>query len=317
MIEVEELTKNFGVTTALNRISFRVKKGEILGFLGPNGAGKTTAMRILTGFLTPTSGTARIAGFDIQRQSLQARRKIGYLPESAPIYRDMYVRDYLRFISTIKGMTGPEGKRRIGSVIEDCGLDQVRNRIIGKLSKGYRQRVGLAQALIGDPDILIMDEPTEGLDPKQIIEIRNLIKNLGGNRTVILSTHILPEVSMICERVIILNEGKLIAVDTPENLNRSLTKHSQIMLGVRGPAEQITAVLQSVPGVLKVECRDDFLDSMLSFNVEVSQTEDIRSRLAEKIISNRWELLELRSTSLSLEDIFIKLVTREEEEPSV
>jgi gliding motility-associated transport system ATP-binding protein len=313
MIEVESLSKQFGITTALNGISFKVDQGEILGFLGPNGAGKTTTMRILTGFLAPTSGTARIAGFDIQKNALEARRKIGYLPESAPIYRDMYVDKYLQYVAAIKGI--PRGQRsgQIKSVMDKCGLLQVKSRITGKLSKGFRQRVGLAQALLGDPEILILDEPTEGLDPRQIIEIRNLIKELGGNRTIIISTHILPEVSMICERVIIMNHGRLVVVDTPDNLNRNLQTKATVTLGVRGSEEKIVETIKSVPGVLGIQKQNSQGDTGSIFKVEADEGVDIRGKLAEKIVQNHWELFELHSETLSLEDIFIKLVTQEEE----
>jgi ABC-2 type transport system ATP-binding protein len=312
MLEVAELTKHFGLTMALDRLSFSVKKGEILGFLGPNGAGKTTAMRIITGFLTPTSGTARVDGKDIQSHALESRRKIGYLPESVPLYRDMIVEDYLMFVAALKDVDRRHRALHVGDVIKKCGLSEVKSRITGKLSKGFRQRVGLAQALIADPQLLILDEPTEGLDPKQIIEIRQLIKQLGGQSTVLLSTHILPEVSMTCDRVIILNKGRLVAVDTPGNLNRSLQKSMITLLGIRGDTELVTRTLRQLPGVSAVEVQSSTEDSGNFYRVEAGGTADLRSQLAKTVIQNNWELFELKSERMSLEEIFIHLVTDEQ-----
>ncbi|MBI5682169.1 MAG: ATP-binding cassette domain-containing protein [Deltaproteobacteria bacterium] len=218
MIQVENLTKNYGSHQALKGISFTVNKGEILGFLGPNGAGKTTTMRILTGFFPATSGKAVVAGFDVFEEPMEVRKRIGYLPENVPLYRDMVVTDYLKFAAGIKGIKKYDMDDRVNKVMDDCALQDVSRKLIGELSKGYRQRVGLAQALVNDPDVLILDEPTIGLDPNQIIEIRKLIKGLAGKRTIILSTHILPEVSMICHRVVIINKGEVVAVDTPQNM---------------------------------------------------------------------------------------------------
>ncbi len=220
MIEVENLTKYYGDRPAIDNITFRVEKGEILGFLGPNGAGKTTTMRILAGFFPPTSGIARVAGYDVVNNSIDVRRRIGYMPETIPLYKDMRVKEYLEFVAEVKGVPRKRRKSKIEKAMKECGTTEVYHRLIGKLSKGFQQRVGLAQALLHDPEVLILDEPTIGLDPKQIIEIRQLIKSLAGERTIILSTHILPEVSMTCQRVIIINEGKIIAMDTPENLNK-------------------------------------------------------------------------------------------------
>jgi len=314
MIEVDRINKTFGVSTALDDVSFQVESGEILGLLGPNGAGKTTMMRILTGFLAPTSGNARVGGFDIQKNALDAKRKFGYLPESAPVYKDIRIINYLQYVCAMKSIPQSERKKQIESVMGKCGLSDVKSRIIGNLSKGYRQRVGLAQALLGDPEILILDEPTEGLDPKQIIDIRNLIREFGGNRTVILSTHILPEVSMVCERVIILNKGKLIAVDTPENLTSQMQNQSIITVGVIGPAEHIESTIKEIPGVISAELQADASNNEENtFCIQVQKKIDIRSRLAEKIVSNRWKLIELHTESLSLEEIFVHLVTQEKE----
>ncbi len=315
MIEVESLSKNYGEIRALDNLSFRVETGEVLGFLGPNGAGKTTAMRILTGYLTPTGGTARINGIDVVENSLQARKRIGYLPESVPLYRDMIVDDYLSYVAALKETPHKYIKNEVDRVCDSCGLNSVRNRIVGKLSKGFRQRVGLAQALIGDPELLILDEPTEGLDPKQIIEIRNLINELSGNKTVILSTHILPEVSMTCQRVIIINKGKLIAVDTPENLNSSLQKHSTISVTVEKPDDRVVDLLESVTGVTSVrKMAASSASSEETYEIDSGTDVDIRTNIAGTIVRNGYGLLELKSRSLSLEDIFIQLVTEEEVE---
>ncbi len=313
MIEVMELTKQFGMTLALDHLSFRMEKGEILGFLGPNGAGKTTTMRILTGFLAPTSGSAKVADIDIGMNSYAARKKIGYLPESVPLYRDMKIMDYLYFVASIKGVPRHQRHEHIQRVTEQCGLSREKSRIIGVLSKGYRQRVGLAQALIGDPDVLILDEPTEGLDPKQIMEIRHLIKELGNDRTIILSSHILPEVSMICQRVIILNKGKLIAVDTPENLDRTLQKKMNIIIGVRGPEDSVLRTISEIPGIIQVTpLQNPSTDHYATYKIECADETDLRNRIAETVIHHGWELFELHREVMSLEDIFIHLVTQED-----
>ena len=312
MIEVEGLTKFYGPKAAIQEVSFQVARGEVVGFLGPNGAGKTTTMRILACFMPPTSGTARVAGFDIGKDSLQVRRRIGYLPENVPLYRDMTVRQYLTFAAEAKSVSRQERGKRVASVMERCLLSDVPDRLIRNLSKGYRQRVGLAQALVGNPEVLILDEPTLGLDPKQIIEIRSLIRDLRGERTVILSTHILPEVSMVCQRVIIINESRIVAVDTPENLNLRLQKSSRILLEVDGPAEDVQRALAAVEGVLAV-APQEARDGRRRFLVETDREQDLRKDLARAVTNNGWGLTELRPVDLSLEDIFIRLVTREEE----
>jgi len=252
MIQVEHLTKCYGSLTAIEDVSFRVEAGEILGFLGPNGAGKTTTMRILAGFFPATEGRAEVAGYDVLTQPLEAKSRVGYLPENPPLYTEMSVDSYLRFVARIKGVRGTEIKRRINYVKERCGLVEEGERLIKHLSKGYRQRVGLAQALVHNPDVLILDEPTIGLDPKQIIEVRELIKGLGGDHTVILSTHILPEVSMTCERVIIINNGKIVAVDSPSNLTRQLSGGQRIDLEVSGPMDRLPQVLNRMP-IVRIE----------------------------------------------------------------
>jgi len=310
MIEVEELTKVYGNTTAIDSLTFTVQQGEVVGFLGPNGAGKTTTMRVLSCYMPPTSGTARVGGYDIRTQALDVRRRIGYLPEHVPLYTDLTVTQYLSFVAEAKGLSRLTRRQRVGEAIERCLLQDARGRIIGKLSKGYRQRVGLAQALLGDPPILILDEPTIGLDPKQIIEIRSLIRDMQGKRTVILSTHILPEVSMVCQRVIIINEGRIVAVDTPETLTRRLQRSTQVLLQIDGPPDQVSVRLREAPGVLQVAMKDG-AGALRRYLVETDKDRDLRQELARVVCTSGWGLLELRPVDMSLEDIFIRLVTEE------
>ena len=307
MIEVDHISKYFGPIPAVRDVSFCVSPGEILGFLGPNGAGKTTTMRILTGFYPPTHGSARVAGLDVFEDSLAVRKKIGYLPENVPLYGEMTVRDYLGFVAEVKGVARSKRTGVLGRAVEDCRLDGVTGRYIKKLSKGYRQRVGLAQALIGDPEILILDEPTIGLDPKQINDIRNLIKGFAGRKTVILSTHILPEVSMTCQRVVIINEGRVVAEDTPQNLSAQLGAAGRVRIRVSGPAEDIQAELAGLPGVLsltKGQGEEEFI---------VEAEEEIRPQLAVAVCAAGWDLYELTPVTASLEEVFLKVVTEEEE----
>ena len=311
MIEVEGLTKVYGNKTAIDNLTFTVQQGEVVGFLGPNGAGKTTTMRVLSCYMPPTSGTARVGGYDIRTQALDVRRRIGYLPEHVPLYTDLTVTQYLSFVAEAKGLSRLTRRQRVGEAIERCLLQDARGRIIGKLSKGYRQRVGLAQALLGDPPILILDEPTIGLDPKQIIEIRSLIRDMQGERTVILSTHILPEVGMVCQRVIIINEGRIVAVDTPESLTRRLQRSTQVLLQIDGPPEQVTVRLREAPGVLQVVMKDG-AGALRRYLVETDKDRDLRQELARVVCSSGWGLLELRPVDMSLEDVFIRLVTEEE-----
>lgn len=310
MIEVEGLTKVYGNKAAIDNLTFTVQKGEVVGFLGPNGAGKTTTMRVLSCYMPPTSGTARVGGYDIRTQALEVRRRIGYLPEHVPLYTDLTVTQYLSFVAEAKGLSRLTRRQRVGEAIERCLLRDARGRIIGKLSKGYRQRVGLAQALLGDPPILILDEPTIGLDPKQIIEIRSLIRDMQGERTVILSTHILPEVSMVCQRVIIINEGRIVAVDTPETLTRRLQRSTQVLLQIDGPPDQVTVRLREAPGVLQVVMKDG-AGALRRYLVETDKDRDLRQELARVVCSSGWGLLELRPVDMSLEDVFIRLVTEE------
>lgn len=311
MIEVQGLTKVYGNKTAIDNLTFTVQRGEVVGFLGPNGAGKTTTMRVLSCYMPPTSGTARVGGYDIRTQALDVRRRIGYLPEHVPLYTDLTVTQYLSFVAEAKGLSRLTRRQRVGEAIERCLLQDARGRIIGKLSKGYRQRVGLAQALLGDPPILILDEPTIGLDPKQIIEIRSLIRDMQGERTVILSTHILPEVGMVCQQVIIINEGRIVAVDTPESLTRRLQRSTQVLLQIDGPPEQVTVRLREAPGVLQVVMKDG-AGALRRYLVETDKDRDLRQELARVVCSSGWGLLELRPVDMSLEDVFIRLVTEEE-----
>ena len=310
MIHVEHLTKQYGRVTAVYDISFDVEKGEILGFLGPNGAGKTTTMRILTGYMPPTEGTATVAGYDIFKQSIEARRHMGYMPETVPMYPDMSPRNYLHFIGKLRGLDGRTRRVRIDDVAEKCKITDMLDRLIGKLSKGYRQRVGLAQALLADPEVLILDEPTVGLDPRQIVETRQVIRNLAGEHTVILSTHILPEVSMTCERVIIINRGKVAAIDTPENLQRRMRGTDEIEVEVRGPAEAVKAALQSIPQVTTVREHANGHDANL-FSVDCGAGIDLREDIARVIVERGWGLRGLRPSSVSLEEVFVQLVTAE------
>jgi len=309
LIEVQDLTKVFGSTTAVDHVSFAVNKGEILGFLGPNGAGKTTTMRILTGYMPATSGTARIAGFDVFNDSLEVRRRIGYLPESPPVYPDMTVGTYLDFVARIKGVSAEKRAARVTDALEKTNITDKRNELIKRLSRGYKQRVGLSQALVHDPDVIILDEPTVGLDPKQIIEVRHLIKNLAGNHTIILSTHILPEVSMTCDRVVIINKGKVAAVDTPQNLTSQLKGGQRIHVEVQAPEQPLRDALSQIPGASRVEVESTPANGHMSATVEAAQGKDLRSAIAAKIIEKGWPLFELRGVSLSLEDIFLELTT--------
>lgn len=306
MIEVVGLTKFYGEVRALDEVTFDVRKGEILGFLGPNGAGKTTTMRILTGFLSPTSGTAKIAGYDVVEESLEVRRLTGYLPESTPLYNEMRVRDYLGYMARIRGIPRRRIRDRVDDVVERCGLREVADRLIGHLSKGYRQRVGIAQALVHDPQVLVLDEPTIGLDPVQVREVRQLIKSMAGERTIILSTHILPEVSMTCQRVLIIHKGRIVAEDTPEGLSRRLQQSERVLVRLARPPSQPLRAFSQLDGVLRVEPVDDNL-----FAIEAPPGNDIREQVAEFVVQNGWGLLELRREELTLEEIFVNLVTRE------
>ncbi len=311
MIEVEHLTKVYSGRKAIDDISFKVEKGEILGFLGPNGAGKTTTMRILTCYMPSTAGTARVAGFDVFEESLEVRKRIGYLPENPPVYPEMTVQSYLSFVAKIQGTPSAQRRAQVEDAMEKCSIGDVRNRVIGKLSKGYKQRVGVAQALLNNPEVLILDEPTIGLDPKQISEVRSLIKSLAGNHTVILSTHILPEVSMTCDRVVIINNGKVVAMDTPEGLTSQAKGAERVALVVDGPKEAVREKLQTIDGVVSVLVSGGENGKPAGFQVECKLNTDLRRTLASTVVNQGWGLLELKGVSLSLEDVFINLVTRE------
>jgi len=309
LIEVQDLSKAYGSVTAVDHVSFTVNKGEILGFLGPNGAGKTTTMRILTGYIPATSGTARISGFDVFNDSLEVRRRIGYLPENPPLYPDMTVETYLDFVARIKNVSAEKRADRIADALKKTNIVDKRTELIKRLSRGYKQRVGLAQALVHDPDVIILDEPTVGLDPKQIIEVRNLIKGLAGSHTIILSTHILPEVSMTCDRVVIINKGKIAAVDTPQNLTSQLKGGQKVRVEVQAPEKLLQDLLAQIPGASRVQVEPARADGRLHATVETAQGKDIRSAIAAKIVEKGWPLYELRGVSLSLEDIFLQLTT--------
>ena len=340
MIEVEHLTKYYGASPVLRDISFNVEQGEILGFLGPNGAGKTTTMRIITGYLPATSGTVRVAGFDVAEKSLQARERLGYLPETVPLYTELTPLEYLDFKGRISGMhNGRERRARILEVMDQLNIGDVANKLIGALSRGYRQRVGLAQALLHNPEALILDEPTVGLDPVQITEVRELIKELGRNHTIILSTHLLPEVSMVCNRVVIINRGRLVALDTPIHLAEGVSDNQTVQLEVAGAPSGILAAIQAVPGV--VEARLVGLDGQTGtadgvvgdgrvaspvpaaagasgtnvYQVEGPPGSDLRSQLAAAVVGAGYSLLELKSVRPSLEDVFIRVISQEEAAP--
>jgi ABC-2 type transport system ATP-binding protein len=312
MIQVEHLTKRYGDKTAVDDISFRVHEGEVLGFLGPNGAGKSTTMRILTGFIPATSGTARVAGYDVFTDSLNVRRQIGYLPENVPLYPEMRVNEYLTFRTQLKGVPRRDRKTKIQEALEKCGIVDVQNQIIGTLSKGYRQRVGLADAMVHDPKILILDEPTIGLDPNQIRQIRALIKELGQKHTILLSTHILPEVEMICGRVIIINKGKLVAMDTPGNLTSKLRGGATISLEAKGPFERIKTTLEGMSGVLGVKGENGAESHR--FSVEADKGGDAREGIFKTFVDNKWVLLEMKREAVTLEEVFHQITTKEAEE---
>ena len=313
MIEVQHVTKHYGPVTAVSDVSFRVESGQILGFLGPNGAGKTTTMRILTGCIPATEGKAAVAGFDVFEQAVEAKRRTGYLPETPPLYPDMTVREYLNFVARINSIKSGDRRDRVGSAMARTSSEDVADRHCGKLSKGYRQRVGLAQAILHNPDVLILDEPTAGLDPKQIIDTRELIKSLAGDHTIILSTHILPEVAQTCQRVVIINKGHVVAEDTPENLTGRLRGSQTIRLEVDTLGSDPTLALEAVAGVTQVTGGQS-TDGGQLLEVQSKHGADVRQELARTIVSNGWGLLELHPLKLSLEQIFLELTT--EEEPS-
>lgn len=309
MIEVNNVSKMYGGFPAITDISFTVEPGEILGFLGPNGAGKSTTMKIITGFMPPSSGDVTVAGYDIVTESLEARRHIGYLPETVPLYTEMNIKDYLQYMGKLRGMSRDRINTRISDVIDICNLGDYYTTIISKLSKGFRQRLGIAQAILHEPDVLVLDEPTIGIDPIQVVETRQLIKDLGGDHTLIISTHILPEVSQICERVIIINEGQIIAVDTPENLAKRLVGTERVDLDIKGPQQDVMAALRNVEGVRNVVRIDGEPGSVPRYRVQSELDVEIRADLASMVISSGWGLLRLDGVIMSLEEIFLRLTT--------
>ncbi len=312
MIEAKNLTKYYGKTRGIENVNFFVEKGEIVGLLGPNAAGKTTIIRILTCFLTPDNGTAKVNGYDIFENPFEVQKSIGYLPEKNPLYEEFTVSEFLNFVCETKGIRKKEEKvKMVSKAISECGLSGVEKKIIGKLSKGYKQRVGIAQAIVNNPPVLILDEPTIGLDPKQIIETRNLIKNLAGKRTILLSSHILPEVSMLCERVIIINEGKIIAIDNVENLTARLKGEREIYLEIEGEKEKIKKLLKEIPGVNDVKIIPPEKEKTNKYLIITDKEKDLRKEIASKVVNNNFGLLEMTVKEMTLEDIFLKLITKE------
>jgi len=320
MITVKELTKKYARNTAVDHISFEVEKGQIVGFLGPNGAGKTTTMRMLTCFLPPTSGSAMVAGFDVLEQPLEVKRRIGYLPEMPPLYPEMRTAEYLTFVGRLKGLSGGELRQRVDAVCERCAVADVKEKLLGKLSKGYRQRVGLAQAIVHNPDVLILDEPTAGLDPKQINETRDLIKSLAGDHTIILSTHILPEVEQTCQQVIIINKGKLVATDSVNNLQSRARGAETVHLEVAGRNGDLDSGiaqrrLEQVAGVNRVMLKEK-RGSRSLFEVESQKNKFARGDLARAVVEAGWDLNEMRPAAVSLEEIFLQLTGKQEAAPA-
>jgi len=314
MIEIQNLTKHYGEIKAIEDVTFSVSKGEILGFLGPNGAGKTTTMNIITGYMPSTSGTVTVDGYDIMENPREVKKRIGYLPELPPLYLDMTVKDFLDFCARLKEVDKKVWKSQRDDIMELVKITHVQHRLIRNLSKGYRQRVGLAQALVGAPEVLILDEPTVGLDPKQIIEIRKLIKALGKNHTIILSSHILPEVSAVCERVVIINKGRIVAVDTPENLSKNLADFTKFRITIAGPEKKVRELIQQVYGVKYLEVQGAGKEDEFSYIVEADKEVDVRKPIFHKLAQAGYPILELRSLGLSLEEIFLQLTTEEKNE---
>ena len=314
MIVAAQLTKAYGNFHAIDDVSFQIEKGQTVGFLGPNGAGKTTTMRIITGFVPPTSGTATIGGYDVVENSREARKLVGYLPETVPLYTDMTVKAYLSFAGTLRAMNSRHLRTRIDDVVDVCGLNDYYHTYVGRLSKGYRQRVGIAQAILHEPQVLILDEPTIGIDPIQVVETRQLIKDLGEENTIVLSTHILPEVSMVCDRVLIIHEGQIVAEDSPRSLAERLQGVERLTVEVQGPADRVATALRRVPGVVNVSYTDRGTETgdQNTFRLQLRRGEDLRDEISRAIIDNGWGLLGLQLESMSLEEIFLKLTTTEE-----
>lgn len=310
MIEVKNLSKHFGDKKAVDGISFTAEDGEILGFLGPNGAGKSTTMNILTGYISSTDGVALIDGIDILENPIKAKQKIGYLPEQPPLYMDMTVKEYLSFVYDLKKCKLPRNTH-LKDICNLVKIENVYNRVIKNLSKGYKQRVGLAQALVGNPNVLILDEPTVGLDPNQIIEIRTLIKRLGKNHTVILSSHILSEVQAVCDKIVVINQGKIVADDTEENLSKNLVNNNKISVKIDGPYDEVEKVISSIVGVKAVSMTSKDTDEFCGFSIESEEGVDIRRELFKRISERSWYIMELKTSDMSLEDIFLRLTVGE------
>ena len=312
MIEVQDLTHYYGPMPAVENVNFTVRRGEILGFLGPNGAGKTTTMRILTGFMPPTRGSVTLDGYDVVGQSLEVRKRVGYLPESVPLHTEMTVTNYLKYMGTLRGMSGRRIRTRIDDVIDVCRLGDYRKTLIGKLSKGFRQRVGIGQAILHEPDVLVLDEPTIGIDPIQVVETRGLIQELGREQTVVLSSHILPEVSMICERVLIIHEGHIVAADTPNNLAQHLQGVEQLEVEIGGPPAEVMAALRGIDGATEVSHHPR--PGINAYRVQYREGADLRDEISRTVVSQGWSLLSMQVNSMSLEEIFLRLTTTETED---
>ncbi len=314
MIEVRDLTHYYGPMPAVENVNFSVRRGEILGFLGPNGAGKTTTMRILTGFMPPTRGSITLDGYDVVEKSLEVRKRVGYLPESVPLHTEMTVTNYLKYMGTLRRMNGRKIRRRIDDVIDVCRLGDYRKTIIGKLSKGFRQRVGIAQAILHEPDVLVLDEPTIGIDPIQVVETRGLIQELGREQTVVLSSHILPEVSMICERVLIIHEGHIVAADTPDNLAQHLRGVEQLEVEIGGPPADVLLTLRAIDGATEVTHHPR--PGINAYRIKYREGMDLRDEISRTVVNNEWSLLSMQVSSMSLEEIFLRLTTAETDEES-
>ncbi len=312
MIELKNITKYYGNFPAVTDISFKINRGEIVGLLGPNGAGKSTTMKMITGFMPPTSGELTIDGYDIVHESIEARKKIGYLPETVPLYTDMTVYSYIEYMGKLRGLNNKNIKSKADNVIEICKLGDYKNSLISKLSKGFRQRVGIAQAIIHEPEVLILDEPTIGIDPNQVVETRQLIRNLSGEHTLVLSSHILPEVSSICERVLIINEGEIAASDTIKNLSSLVSGKSKMEVDIIGSPQSIKTKLEKIEGVRSIDLWvKKSSNEYTTFSIESDISVDIRAEVSKTIIENKWGLLRLESMGMSLEDIFLKITTSE------
>lgn len=313
VISIQNLTKEYGRIKALDDVSFEVGKGEILGFLGPNGAGKTTTMNIVTGYLPASSGKVSVCGFDVIEEPLEVKKRIGYLPEQPPLYSDMTVNEYLNFVAELKNVDKPKRKAQLADIMELVRISDVKDRLIKNLSKGYKQRVGLSQALVGGPEVLILDEPTVGLDPRQIIEIRKLIRALGKEHTIILSSHILPEVSAVCDRIVIIDKGKVAAIDTPDKLTKSVDSSSKLSVTISGPKASVLSKINEIYGVKKAQSIDERQHDVVSYLIESDKEIDIRRTLFFAMAKLGYPIIEMKSVDMSLEEIFIQLVTVERE----